>query len=201
MITYVPINLSNRNFYIGSTLSFERRWAEHLKSDANYPFQNALRNNPERFFVLVSEDDGLDTREEEQYYLDFYYGSESCYNLSSNATAPFQGRSHTKETIQKLKEYTFTEEMVEKRKETWEKKYGGNPRTGRPSPVKGRKRPDQSKRMSGDNNPMAGVQMFGENNPAFGRKWWVNENGQTKFEHTSPGREWQRGKKWRNQWL
>ena len=83
MITYVPINLTNKKFYVGSAVDFDRRWRQHLNSTASYPFQNALRKNPDRFFVLVSEDDGLDTRDEEQFYLDFYHGSEWCYNLSS----------------------------------------------------------------------------------------------------------------------
>jgi group I intron endonuclease len=88
MINYVPINLSNRKFYVGSTTDFGRRWKQHLKSNADYPFQNALRKNPDKFFVLISEDDGLETREEEQFYLDFYQGSEWCYNLSDSSYTP-----------------------------------------------------------------------------------------------------------------
>jgi group I intron endonuclease len=198
MITYVPINLTNRHFYIGSTDNFERRWKEHLSRKTNYPFQNALRKNPENFFVLVSEDDGLETREEEQFYLDFYHGSEQCYNISSDATAPMQGRSHSDQTLQKLQQFTMTAEMIEKRKETWKKKYGGHPSSGKPGHWRDKKRPEHSSRMSGENNPMFGVRMCGEDNHAFGKKWWVNEEGQLKFEHNSPGQEWQNGKKWRN---
>jgi group I intron endonuclease len=88
MINYVPINLSNRKFYVGSAIDFNSRWKKHLRSKYNYPFQNALRKNPNNFFVLISEDDGLDTREEEQFYLDFYHGSEWCYNLNPKADAP-----------------------------------------------------------------------------------------------------------------
>lgn len=86
MITYVPINLTNKKFYVGSAVDFDRRWRQHLGSTASYPFQNALRKSPDKFFVLVSEDDGLDTRDEEQYYLDFYHGSEWCYNLNPLAS-------------------------------------------------------------------------------------------------------------------
>jgi hypothetical protein len=88
MINYVPINLSNRKFYVGSTTDFDRRWKQHLKSNADYPFQNALRKNPDKFFVLISKDDGLETREEEQFYLDFYHGSERCYNINPKADCP-----------------------------------------------------------------------------------------------------------------
>jgi hypothetical protein len=31
-----------------------------------------------------------------------------------------------------------------------------------------------------------------------GRKWWVNQANQTKFEHHCPGPDWQPGRKWRN---
>jgi hypothetical protein len=85
VITYVPINLTNKKFYVGSTNDFNRRWRSHLNSTDNYPFQNSLRNDPENFFVLISEDDGLDTRDEEQYYLDFYHGTAWCYNLRPSA--------------------------------------------------------------------------------------------------------------------
>jgi hypothetical protein len=73
-----------------------------MTATCNYPFQNALRNNPNNFFVLVSEDDGLKTREEEQFYLDFYHGSKHCYNISKDASAPMQGRTHSEETKKKI---------------------------------------------------------------------------------------------------
>jgi group I intron endonuclease len=198
MITYVPINLSNRKFYVGSTVNFDRRWKEHLNSSCNYPFQNSLRNNPENFFVLVSEDDGTDSREEEQFYLDFYSGSRWCYNLSSNATAPMLGRNHTEETILKLKQFTMTEEMIQKRRETWERTYGGHPSTGREGYWRDKSRPEHSERMSGEGNPMYGVKLSGSENPAFGRKWWVNSEGEIVFQKESPGKDWQNGKKWKD---
>lgn len=38
-------------------------------------------------WVFVSDDDGLDTREEEQYYLDFYTGSRWSMNINPDASA------------------------------------------------------------------------------------------------------------------
>jgi group I intron endonuclease len=197
MITYIPINLSNRKFYIGSTVDFDRRWDDHLKSSCNYPFQNSLRNNPQNFFVLISEDDGADNREEEQFYLDFYHGSEWCYNLSLSATAPMSGRKHTEETLEKMKGHPFTKEMVQKRKETWDKKYGGHPSAGKEGCWKDKQRPEHSRKMSGEGNPMYGVRLVGQDNPAFGRKWWVNSEGNTVFQEKPPGKDWQNGKKWK----
>jgi group I intron endonuclease len=181
VITYVPINLSNRRFYIGSTTDFNRRWKEHLTQKRNYPFQNALQKNPENFFVLISVDDELENREEEQFYLNFYHGSEQCYNISSDATAPMSGRTHTREAIKKFRR-DHTEE--------WKKQH--------------------SKRMLGERNPNYGRTFpeetiekqrkakQGSNNPCFGKKWWVNSSGETLYQPDSPGSEWQPGRKWRN---
>jgi hypothetical protein len=47
--------------------------------------RNATRKRPQDFFVFISDDDGLDTREEEQFYLDFYHNTPWCYNISPNA--------------------------------------------------------------------------------------------------------------------
>jgi len=85
MITYIAINLTNKKFQVGSTKDFKRRQKQHLQSKGNLPFHNALRSDPSNFFWLVSSEDGLDTREEEQYYLDFYCGTMWCYNISPNA--------------------------------------------------------------------------------------------------------------------
>jgi len=209
MITYVPINLSNRKFYIGSTLSFERRWTEHLRSDDNYPFQNALRKNPEQFFVLVSEDDGLDTREEEQYYLDFYHGSESCYNLSSNATAPFQGLKHTEETKKKMSRPGEENANFGNR---WKWEWSDAQRQAVEQRPKGEEHhwSKDNRDMKGENNTFYGRSHteeskernrqahLGENSSVYGTLWWVNEKGEHKRQVNSPGTEWIPGRKWRN---
>jgi hypothetical protein len=88
VITYAAINLTNKKFQVGSTTDFERRCREHYNSDMNPEFHSALRKNPENFYWIVSDDDGLDTREEEQYYLDFYHGTMWCYNSNPNAAEP-----------------------------------------------------------------------------------------------------------------
>ena len=95
MITYVAINLTNKKFYVGSTKDFAGRQKRHLLSKEDYPFQNSLRKSPENFYWIVSEDDGLETRDEEQYYLDFYHGTMWCYNISSSASVPPPPRGRT----------------------------------------------------------------------------------------------------------
>lgn len=88
MITYVAINLDTKRFQVGSTLNFERRYKEHCSSDMNPEFNHSLRSNPHRFFWLLSTDDELKSRDEEQFYLDFYCGTRWCYNINLNATRP-----------------------------------------------------------------------------------------------------------------
>jgi group I intron endonuclease len=182
VITYVPINLSNRRFYIGSTVNFAPRWKDHLNKKSNYPFQNALQKNPENFFVLISEDDGLETREEEQFYLDFYHGSGQCYNISSDATAPMSGRTHTKEAIEKFRR-DHTEEW--KREHSERMKGKGNPNYGKEFSDETIERQREAKR--------------GEKNPCYGKRWWVKPSGETIYQTDCPGPEWQSGRKWRKQ--
>ena len=95
MITYVAINLTNKKFYVGSTVDFSGRQKGHLQSKEDYPFQNSLRKSPENFYWIVSEDDGLETRDEEQYYLDFYHGTTWCYNYNPSASMPPSPRGRT----------------------------------------------------------------------------------------------------------
>jgi hypothetical protein len=85
MKTYAAINLTNKKFQVGSAKNFEKRQKEHLRGKGDLAFQRSLRRDPSNFFWLVGEDDGLETREEEQYYLDFYHGTAWCYNQSPNA--------------------------------------------------------------------------------------------------------------------
>jgi group I intron endonuclease len=87
MDTYRATNTLNGKFYIGSTVNFARRKEEHLNSKASYPFQNALRKNPEAFEWEVWGDDSNEPILE-QALLDMWYGTEQCYNLSSIVGRP-----------------------------------------------------------------------------------------------------------------
>ena len=85
MITYVAINLTNKKFYVGSTVDFKERCKKHHRNKGDLAFHRSLRKDPENFYWIVSEDDGLEARGEEQYYLDFYHGTAWCYNLRPSA--------------------------------------------------------------------------------------------------------------------
>ena len=95
MITYAAINLTNKRFQVGSTTDFDRRYIEHSRGKGDLEFQRSLRKDPSNFYWIVSEDDGLDDRSEEQYYLDFYCGSMWCYNHNPSASAPPSPKGRT----------------------------------------------------------------------------------------------------------
>ena len=87
MNTYRATNTTNGKFYIGSAVDFKRRKREHMGSKDNYPFQNALRKNPEMFEWEVWTDD-IDEPILEQALLDMWFGTEQCYNLNPCADRP-----------------------------------------------------------------------------------------------------------------
>jgi group I intron endonuclease len=134
MDTYKATNTTNGKFYIGSTTNFDRRKAEHLKCEENYPFQNALRKNPENFewevWTDISDEPIL-----EQALLDMWFGKECCYNLNPSAQHPpsWAGKTHKQET--KNKQSTSArdrwERMPEKEREQYSLRFAGenNPAT------------------------------------------------------------------------
>jgi group I intron endonuclease len=87
METYRATNTLNGKFYIGSTFDFKARKKQHLRSKVNYPFQNALRKNPEAFEWEVWTDD-CEEPTLEQALLDMWYGKEQCYNISNSSKGP-----------------------------------------------------------------------------------------------------------------
>jgi group I intron endonuclease len=91
MDTYKATNTTNGKFYIGSTTNFKMRKKAHLRSKESYPFQNALRKNPEAFEWEVWSDD-FDEPILEQALLDMWCGKECCYNLNPSAKHPPSSR-------------------------------------------------------------------------------------------------------------
>jgi hypothetical protein len=87
MDTYKATNTTNGKFYIGSSNNFEKRKRAHLQSKDSYPFQNALRKNPEAFEWEVWTDES-DEPILEQAMLDMWFGCEQCYNLNPSAKHP-----------------------------------------------------------------------------------------------------------------
>jgi group I intron endonuclease len=169
VITYAAINLTNKKFYVGSTVNFEESVKKHHSSKADYPFQNSLRKDPENFYWVVSEDDGTDTREEEQYYLDFYHGTLWCYNLNDVASCPPNLTGRTGE---------WTEESKAKRRGE------GNPAFGKDPWNKG---------LPPEENPLTGRTWSGDREAArslqTGMKGWNNGVKNT-YAKECPGEGW-----------
>jgi hypothetical protein len=75
MQEYCGIDLNTKSFYIGSTKEISRRLKEHEKS----------QRVGENVFWLIGSEHYDPDRAEEQFYLDFYWDSFLCLNLSPNA--------------------------------------------------------------------------------------------------------------------
>lgn len=85
MVTYLVLDLKNKTHYVGSSTGVKRPYC-HLKSPENFHLKRAKRHH-HPMWVFISADDGLDTRDEEQYYLDFYIGSRWSMNINPDASA------------------------------------------------------------------------------------------------------------------
>jgi group I intron endonuclease len=157
VITYFAINLTNKKFQVGSATDFERRCKQHHSGKGDLEFQRSLRKNPENFYWVVGDDDGLQTREEEQYYLDFYHGTVWCYNHNPSASAPpsslgsggpthhLYGKPQSEETKRKKSEAMLGEK---------------NPFFGKNHTAEAKRR--QSESMSGSNHPNFGKSLASE---------------------------------------
>lgn len=219
MDTYKATNTLNGKFYIGSTTNFEERKKAHLTSKDNYPFQNALRANPDAFEWEVWSDSS-DGRELEQALLDVWYGKEQCYNLNPTASAPpvLVGERNPRFGMAREDNPLYG-------KIWWVKLDGSEERLSTEQPegdwVKGRKKSSDSCRKKqseahigllwwtnskgksvrqrecpgpGWVNSMGKEVNKGDKNPAFGKKWWVSPSGETILSITRPGPDWQNGR-------
>ncbi len=185
MITYVAINLTNKKFQVGSTTDFQRRSREHHNSDMNPEFHRALKKNPENFYWVQGVDDGLDDRSEEQYMLDFYFGTPWCYNSNPSASEPpsQEGTSWWNNGVEQVKQHESPGKGWEKgRLGKWwnngvENKFG--PECPGIGWAEGRiPTEESSKRMSASGK---------------GKVWWTNDEEETRAKEC-PGKGWYRGR-------
>ena len=175
MDTYRATNTTNGKFYIGSTKDFERRKKGHLRSKENYPFQNALRSDPEAFEWEVWSDDS-DEPLLEQALLDMWFGCEQCYNLNPKASRPplLTGEKNPRFGLNPEQNPLFGKKWWVTEDGSKEifclKKPGENFKEGR------KKATAQTKtKMS---------------KSAMGIVWWVNPDGVMVKRREQPGPEW-----------
>jgi len=213
MDTYKATNTTNGKFYIGSTTNFKKRKKAHLRSKESYPFQNSLRKNPETFEWEVWSDDS-DEPILEQALLDMWFGKECCYNLNQ-----FADRGPDRTGKKQPPEFgpSHAEKMSGRKNPEHSKWMKENSPSQRPevaakisSSLKGRPVPQTvrdkiSTALIGTSwgthtdehkEHMSNLHS-GENNPAYGKKHWINEQGERKYQAESPGPEWQNGRKWK----
>ena len=185
VITYAAINLTNKKFQVGSTTDFDRRCREHHNSDMNPEFHRALRKDPKNFYWIVSEDDGLETRDEEQYYLDFYHGTAWCYNSNPNAAEPpsQMGSSWWNNGVEQVKVFECPGEgWVQGRLGKWWNNSIEN-RFGVHAPEEGWVLGRIQVQRTADRQSSSGT----------GNVWWNNGKEATR-SRTCPGDDWVRGR-------
>ena len=185
MITYAAINLTSKKFQVGSTIDFERRCKQHHNSDMNPEFNRALSKKPENFYWIVGDDDGLNDRSEEQYYLDFYCGSPWCYNLNSSATDPpsQKGSSWWNNGVEQIKVFDCPGEgWVKGRLGRWWNN-GEENRFGSCAPSENWTAGRVQVQKTADRQSTSGS----------GNVWW-NDGGNETRSKTYPGEGWVRGR-------
>jgi group I intron endonuclease len=195
MDTYKATNTINGKFYIGSSKNFERRKQEHLRSKENYPFQNALRKNPEAFEWEVWSDDSEEPILE-QALLDMWCGTEQCYNLNPSANHPPSplGRNLSESTKESISLAMQGREINEKTRLAVS--LSNKTRTLSESTLA-----KKSEAVSGDKNPFFGKNHSEETKQKWseerkGLRWWHNKNTQeTSMSKECPGPGWERGRK------
>ena len=193
MITYIAINKSNGKFYIGSTNNLERRKKEHLKTKSNYPFNNALRRNPDLFEWETIEDDSEEPVLE-QALLDMWFGKKQCYNLNPFARRPRDPTGTiwwtSLETGAEIKSDTCPGggwkqgRNREKLEKVWDANRGKPLSETRRQKIrlanKGKKRDQKTREKMKES--------------WRGKKWWVNPEGGTCRSVECPGDGWMPGR-------
>lgn len=195
MITYIATNTTNGKFYIGSTKNFERRKQEHIESKDNYPFQNSLRKNPDKFEWEIYEDD-YNEPILEQSLLDIWWGKSQCYNINQYASRPPDptGRKVKDETRDKISEKMKGRFINDKTKIAVSK-------SNKTRLISEETLKKKSEAVSGKRNPFYGkkhsnetIQKYSEKRK--GTKWWYNIlTNQSCMSKECPGENWIAGRK------
>jgi group I intron endonuclease len=195
MDTYKATNTGNGKFYIGSTKNFEKRKQGHLKSRVNYPFQNALRQDPGAFEWEVWSDEH-EYPVLEQALLDMWFGKKQCYNLNPFASRPpsCEGKEVSTETKMRISNKMKGREINETTRSAVSK-------SNRTRVLSEETLEKKSKSASGEKNPFHGKKHTENQKSEWSRKrkgltWWINvTTEETTMSSDQPGPEWRRGRK------
>jgi group I intron endonuclease len=154
---YAIVNAGSEEIttYIGSTVSFKIRWANHKASlrhnhHRNPYLQRAWNKYGEECFqfVVLEEINDLDELiPREQYWLDFYRERGEVYNMGKVAHSPYLGRKHTEETRQRIRDSLLgkkhTEGTKRRMREAWANIHID--RSGSKNPFYGKKHTDKAR--------------------------------------------------------
>jgi group I intron endonuclease len=109
-VIYKIRNIINNKFYVGSTINTETRFKTHRRKlrtgkHQSPHMQAAWDKYGEdcfKFEVVEQVDCSENLLIAEQVWLDEHAGKPHCYNWATDASAPMRGKTHSKETIEKI---------------------------------------------------------------------------------------------------
>lgn len=109
---YIIENKSNGKIYIGSSINLRSRWIKHLSdlrrgTHSNPHLQSAwTKYGEEAFEYRILETLEESVREREQHYINHYNALDRTigYNIALTTTCPMEGRTHTPEAIEKMRQ-------------------------------------------------------------------------------------------------
>lgn len=111
------LRLSDTHFYGGRTCDFQGRWGQHLRDLLNKRHKNkhmqAVFDLHQCFLPEVLEVVSIGEGQvlAEQQWLDTYWGTSGCLNLSKVAWGCMQGRTHTEEAKAKMRARIYSAEF------------------------------------------------------------------------------------------
>lgn len=120
MIGIYRFEFPNGDFYLGSSVQLQKRKRQHLNylkrgKHPNLLMQRVYDKYGEPTFHVHLECSKEELREQEQYWLDQYFGLPWFINLARSAESPTRGQARSEETKEKISQslrgHTITEQV------------------------------------------------------------------------------------------
>lgn len=137
--------------------------------------------------------------EDEQFANRSYQTSDKFVTMQSGENHPNRGRqrpylSERNRINNPMTNPTTREKLKEKRNssEDWNANIAKSRQTAE-SREKSRQAASRQWEVPGARESLS-ERRIGEGNPCYGKRWWVNKNGENLYQENSPGPEWQNGR-------
>lgn len=189
---YCYENLVNGKKYIGRAVNLRKRYWDHesnfnkdnyddLTKTENEPLWNAVKKHGRNNFIfyILKECDKETLSENEIYYIEKLnsHVSKNGYNIAFGGISPMEGRNHTQESKDKIRNKKLGQSHSEKTILLLRKLFSGknNPNYGKSisNTQKDKMRISMLRRFDGENNPSFGKKIGNPTSVYFGV--WLNK--------------------------